>query len=294
LKCKMKSLILLALALTAVLFAGTVVFAANSRVVTLGADLTKPQRTMIASEFNINLGENNTPVIEVTNQEERKYLEGLVPDDVIGNRAISSALVEILPAGQGIKVQAKNITWVTDNMYANALATAKVKDARVLISAPFPVSGTAALTGIFKGFEIATGSTLGESNKKIANEELVRTGELGQEIGKDKAAELILLVKEKIAAEGTRDPARIKQIIINVAGDLNINLDNRQIDDITSLMERISGLNLQAKDLTSQLSGIKGTVERAIGEGEQIKNWLQRIMEALNQLIEQIKSLILG
>lgn len=289
-----QAVVLLPVAVVVVMIVCTVVFAVNSRVITLGADLTGPQRTMITSEFGANLGETDIPVIDVTNQEERKYLEGLVPDDVIGNRAISSALVEILPAGQGIKVQARNITWVTNDMYANALATAKVRDARVLVSAPFPVSGTAALTGIFKGFESATGNSLGESNKKIANEELVKTGELGEEIGKDKAAELILLVKEKVAAEGTQDPVRIKQIIINVAGDLNITLTNRQIDDITTLMQRISGLNLEVKDLTTQLSGLREKVERAIGGGEQLKNWLQRILEAINRLVEQVRSLILG
>lgn len=270
------------------------VIAQDTQVITLGADLTGPQRTMMVSEFGINLAETNVPVVEVTNQEERKYLEGLAPDNVIGNRAISSALVEILPAGQGIKVQARNITWVTDDMYANALATARVKDASVSVSAPFPVSGTAALTGIFKGFETATGRSLGNNDKRIANEELVETGKLGQEIGRDKAARLILLVKERIAAEKTEDPVRIKQIIIEVAGDLNITLNNRQIDDITALMQKISGLNLQVRDLTNQLAELRGEVERVMSKQPQLKSFLQRILDALNRLIEQVRTLILG
>jgi len=289
-----QAFVLLPVSIAAVVIACIVVFAANSRVITLGADLTGAQRTMMVSEFGANLGEADIPVLDVTNQEERNYLEGLVPDAVIGNRAISSALVEILPAGQGIQVQAKNITWATNDMYANALVTAKVRDARVLVSAPFPVSGTAALTGIFKGFETATGDSLGEGYKKIANEELVKTGELGEQIGKEKAAELILRVKEKVTEERTQDPARIRQIIINVAGDLNITLNNQQIDEITALMERISRLNLEVKDLATQLSGIKAKVERTIGEGGQLKNWLQRILESLNRLIERVRSLILG
>jgi len=284
-----QAFVLLPVSIAAVVIACIVVFAANSRVITLGADLTGAQRTMMVSEFGANLGEADIPVLDVTNQEERNYLEGLVPDAVIGNRAISSALVEILPAGQGIQVQAKNITWATNDMYANALVTAKVRDARVLVSAPFPVSGTAALT-----FETATGDSLGEGYKKIANEELVKTGELGEQIGKEKAAELILRVKEKVTEERTQDPARIRQIIINVAGDLNITLNNQQIDEITALMERISRLNLEVKDLATQLSGIKAKVERTIGEGGQLKNWLQRILESLNRLIERVRSLILG
>ena len=39
-------------------------------------------------------------------------------------------------------------------MYINALATAGVKDASVYVTAPFSVSGTPALTGIIKAYEV--------------------------------------------------------------------------------------------------------------------------------------------
>lgn len=267
--------------------------AVDARVITLGADLTGPQKTMVASEFGINPAGNNVPVVEVTNLEERKYLKGLAPDNVVGKRAISSALLEILPTGQGIKVQARNITWVTDDMYANALVTAGVKDVSVLVSAPFPVSGTAALIGIFKGFEMATGRPLGENDKRIANEELAETGKLGREIGQDNAARLILLVKERIAAEKTRDPGLIKQLIIEAAGGLTITLNDRQIDDIAALMQRISGLNLTAGDLATQLTGLRGDVAGAMNR-PQLKSFLQRIFDVLNRVIERVRALVLG
>ncbi|MDT3699889.1 MAG: DUF1002 domain-containing protein [Thermincola sp.] len=108
------------------------------------------------------------------------------------------------------------------------------------------------------------------TTKQVSNEDLVKTGELGEQIGNDKAAELILLVKEQVAAEGTRDPDRIKQIVSEVAGDLKITLNSRQIDDITTLMQS------------------------TIGNGDQLKNWLQRILEVVNRVIEQVRSLILG
>lgn len=269
--------------------------AAEPQVVTFGADLTKAQKSMLASEFGVNLGTAGIPVVEVTNSEERQYLEGLVPEDVLGNRAISSALVEILPANQGVLVETRNITWVTDDMYANALVTAGVRDARIKVTAPFPVSGTAALTGVFKGVEHATGNSLGEQSKKVANEELVRTGNLGQEIGKDRAARLILLVKERVIAEQVTDPDRIRQIIINVAGDLNINLNDRQIDDIIALMQKIKGLDIRLKDLSDQLVGLKTGIEKTITEQQpEVKNWLQRLLDVISRLVEQVRALILG
>ncbi len=278
----------------AILLAVHPVSAAYSRVITFGADLNRAQKSVLASEFGVNLARADVPVVDVTNAEERKYLAGLVPDDVIGYRAISSAMVEMLPEGRGITVETRNINWVTTNMYSNALVTAGVKDARVMVAAPFPVSGTAALTGIFKAVEHATGKSLGDRPKKIANEELVKTGNLGREIGKEKATRLIMLVKERVAAERTRDPERIRQIIINVAGDLNINLNNRQINEITALMQKISGLNLQVKDLTGQLKGLRGEVERAVAKQTEVKGWLQRLLDAINRLVEQIRTLFLG
>ena len=248
----------------------------------------------MASEFGVNLATSEVPVIDVTNTEERKYLLGLVPEDVIGNRAISSALVEMLPTGSGIKVDTRNITWATTDMYANALTTARVKDARIIVAAPFPVSGTAALTGIFKGVEVATGKSLGDRSKTVANEELVATGKLGQEIGRDKATKLILLVKERVAAERPNNSEQIRKTVINVAGDLNINLHNRQIDEITALMQKVNGLKLEVKDISGQLSGLRDEVERAISKRPEAKNLLQRVLDAINRLIEQIRSLILG
>ncbi len=267
--------------------------AAYSRVITFGADLNRAQKSVLAADFGVNPAKADIPVIDVTNAEERKYLGGLVPDNVLGNRAISSAMVEMLPAGQGIKVETRNITWVTTDMYANALATARVKDAHVLVAAPFPVSGTAALTGIFKAVEYATGKSLGDRSKRVANEELVATGNLGREIGKDKAVHLIMLVKERVVAERAGDPEQIRRIIISVAGDLNVKLSNRQIDEIAALMQKISGLNLEVRDITGQLTGLRAEAERAISRRPELKSWFRRLLDIISRLVQQVRALIL-
>lgn len=282
-----------------VIFTGAAVLPAAAqgnaeRVVTLGADLNAADKAKVAQSLGIDLQDAALPVIEVTNQEERKYLQGLVPSKVIGTRAISSAMVDILPAGSGISVNTRNITWVTNDMYANALTTAKVKDAKVTAVAPFPVSGTAALTGIFKAFEVATGQKLDEKSKKVANEELVRMGELGEQIGKEKATQLIMKVKEQVVADKITDPAQIKQIIINVAGDLNINLNAGQIDQLVALMQKIGALNLNIRDVSSQLQDIKLKLDQVIAENQEVKGLLQRILDFLNQLIEQVRAYFTG
>lgn len=184
-------------------------------VVSLGADLTIEQQKQMLDYMNVDRDDIN--LVTVTNEEEAAYLKGTSAEDKIGTRAISSAYVEELEKGKGISVETYNITWVSEDMYANALVTAGVKDARVIAAAPFKVSGTAALTGIIKAFEEITGKKLDEDAKRVANEEMVVTGELGEELGdKKKASELVKRVKEEVVEKGITDREDIKRIILEI------------------------------------------------------------------------------
>lgn len=87
------------------------VLADQYEVVSLGANLDDSQKQEMLKFFGVN--EDDVQLIEVTNQEEREYLEGLVPDAQIGTRAISSAYVKPLSDGEGIMIETKNITWVS-------------------------------------------------------------------------------------------------------------------------------------------------------------------------------------
>ena len=124
--------------------------AAGDMIVTLGENLTTEQKNMLLSEMNV---PTDVKTITVSNAEEHQYLGGYISNALIGTKAISSSSVTFEQAGSGLKVETKNINWVTEDMYINALATAGVKDASVYVTAPFSVSGTAALTGIIKAYE---------------------------------------------------------------------------------------------------------------------------------------------
>jgi uncharacterized protein YpuA (DUF1002 family) len=264
-------------------------FAQDKPVASLGANLTKEQRQEMLDLFHAN--ESDTRIIEVTNQEERTYLEGLVSEDKIGTRAISSAYVEILDEGKGIQVETHNINWVTKEMYANAMVTAGLENARAIAAAPFQVSGTAALTGIIKAFEEATGENLSEEAKKAANEELVTTGKLGEDIGQDKAASLIKEIKERIIKENITDPQQIRNIIIQIAGDLNINITQEQIDQLAGLMERISKLDLNVEKISGQLANISKGLDKVRETIDQNKGLLQQILDAIKNFFAWLADL---
>lgn len=161
---KSKTLRSISIILSFVFIFSSLVYADSDTVVTLGKDLDDAQRKQILELFKVD--EKDITIIEVNNQEERKYLEGVATEGQLGKLTISSAYVELLEEDSGIKVETYNISWVTKEMYANALVTAGVTNAKVIAAAPFPVSGTGALTGILKAFEQATGEKISEEQKR--------------------------------------------------------------------------------------------------------------------------------
>jgi uncharacterized protein YpuA (DUF1002 family) len=266
-------------------------YADNTIVVTLAKDLNEAQREQILKLFNVS--KETTQIIEVNNEEERAFLEGIAPEEQIGKITISSAYVEVLEKGSGIEVETYNISWVTKDMYRNALVTAGVKDAKVIAAAPFAVSGTGALTGILKAFEQATGKKINTEQKRVANEEVIKTGELGEKIGKERATELIKEVKEKVIEKGAKGSKEIKKIIIDIAGRLDINLSAEQIESISKLMEKINRLNLNTEEIKNQLKGIGEKIDKTLKDNEQVKSLLQRIIDAIknffNSLFNRLK-----
>jgi uncharacterized protein YpuA (DUF1002 family) len=119
----------------------------------------------------------------ITNADERKYLEGYVDESLIGTKSISCVYIEVTDEGSGLDVTTNNITWCAPEMYVNALATAGITDAKVIVAAPFDVSGTAALTGVYKAYEDITGQKLDENAKLVGTQELGVTADLANEIG---------------------------------------------------------------------------------------------------------------
>lgn len=257
----------------------------NQIVVSLGKDLTSEQRKQMLNQFGV---DESVKIIEVTNEEEREYLGEYIDEKLIGTRAISSVYVEKLPEGEGISVESNNITWVTNDMYRNALVTAGIKDAKIKVSSPFQVSGTAALTGIIKAFEDITGEEITEIEKKIASEEIAKTATLGNEIGQEKAEELINSIKIYIINNDIKSKGSIKKVTEEIAEDLGIELTKDQIDEIVSLMKGISKLNLDIDQIKDQLKDISGKIDKIAEQNIEIRSFLQRILDTIINFFNQL------
>lgn len=254
-------------------------------VVSLGKNLSQEQRREMLSLFGV---DESAKIIEVTNEEEREYLGEHIDEKLLGTRAISSVYVEKLPEGEGITVDSRNITWVTNDMYRNAVITAGIKDAKIMVASPFQVSGTAALTGVIKAFEDITGEEITEIEKKVASEEIAKTATLGSEIGQEEAEELVSSIKMYIVKNNIKSKGSIKKVVEEIAEDLGIELTKEQMDQIVSLMRGISKLNLDIDQIKGQLQDISGKIDKITEQNIEIRSLIERILDAITNFFNKL------
>lgn len=227
--------------------------------VTMGADLTDAQREAVYADFGIEQG--SVKELSVTNAEERAYLEELVPDRKIGSVALSCIFITTLEEGAGLQLEIHNINYCTEQMYVNALTTAGITDAKVVVSAPFPVSGTGALTGAYKAYEDITGIALNDLAKAVGAEELVVTGELAEYIGSDDAAEIINELKGMLDQTTAMSDAQVKAEIQSLAAMYQVSLTDKQVEQVLSLVRKLEGLDPEA--LQQKLTSLAKTAQTA-------------------------------
>ena len=217
--------------------------------VVLGANLSAEQRAQVFSDFGLLPGV--VPELTVTIEEERAHLQGLVPDSVIGTRSISSIYIMTTAPGTGLDITVNNINWLTEAIYVNALVTAGITDARVIITAPVPVSGTAALTGIYKAFQDITGEPLPEEAMLAGIEEAIITGNIAAALGDDEQIAALMNELKLILAEvRTMSDAEVRDEIRRLAREHNISLTSEQVEEILGLARRLQNLDLGALEGT--------------------------------------------
>jgi uncharacterized protein YpuA (DUF1002 family) len=159
-----------------------------------------------------------------------------------------------------------------------------------MATAPVPVSGTAALVGIFKSFEELTGKKVTASVERTAAQELIATGNLGEKVGKEKAAVLVERAKEMITAKPTVTRDEVTKIIEQSAKEQNLTLSKQDKEQLTDLMMKIKLLNIDVKQLQSQLKNFTPNTPQPAQPGE--KSLFSRILEFLKTLFSKFFSFV--
>lgn len=253
--------------------------AGQSRAV-IGADLTDEQVGRAYSLLGVEQG--TVSELKVSNAEEREYLSGVVDESVIGTKSISCVYIEVLPEGSGVDVSTQNITWCSEDMYINALVTSGISDAKVVVAAPWEVSGTAALTGIYKAYEDISGEQLNELAKLAGTKELVVTAELADEIN---SYDALMIVNEiKLILEETKQMTdeQVAQEIRTIAAEYNVSLTDGQIEQLVSLCRSLEKLN------TDELKAKVESVQKTVKDIAEAKDKAGRFVDSVKSVIKSV------
>lgn len=253
-------------------------------IVTLGENLTDQQKKTLLNEMGV---DETTEIVYVSNKEEHQYLGNYMSKADIGTRALSSSKITLAEKGAGLTVQTNNITKISEAMYANALVTAGVEDADIYVTAPIPVSGTAALTGLIKAYEITADIQIPEEQKQVANEEMVRTSELSQKFGAEDAAELMTRIKEELAKNPVQSEADLRDLIQRIAKELGLTLTDEELNGLVSLFMRMKDLNINWDNVQDQISKIRDNLGEFLSR-EETQTFIAKILDFIKQIIEII------
>ena len=264
----MKKRILSSIVLGLALAVGCVMpaMADSRRVVTLGADLTQDQQNTMLKYFGVSA--DSVDIIYINNNDEREHLGSYVPLEQIGTKTFSCALVAPTNKG-GIQVKTANLSWVTCNMIASTLSTSGVTNCQVVAASPFEVSGTGALTGVIMAYETASDVTLDTNKKELANEELVTTGNLADEVGQSKATAVINETKLQVIENNVTDIDEITNIVNNVSNNYNVTISQDQSDEIAALMQKIAQQEYDITQLKATLERVQANVAGDAGASEE-------------------------
>lgn len=285
----MKKWLSLLLVMT-MLCAGTIqAQAAGTGVLALGADLSADQRATVLSEMGITEAEAASyETVTITNDMEHQYLDASLGASVVGTHSLSSVLLIPQESGAGLNVETHNINYCTISMYRNALLTAGVEDAKVIVAAPSPMSGTAALVGAVKAYETYSGTTVSDSVLETAADELVLTGQLSEDLDSEKISDLIAYLKQQIAENHLDDPDKLADLVRQAAEEMGITLTDEQVSQIVDLLLKLSKLDIdpdklakQAKELYNKLESLGITVDK-----EKVGNFITNFVSSIWELIQ--------
>lgn len=258
----------------------------DDTIVTLGESLSASQRDWVLERVEAPAGIE--PII-TTAADEEKYLGDAVPQAQRGGGMYSSARIK-LTDGTGLDIKTENVTWVTEDMYANALVTAGVTDADIYITSPIRVTGTSALTGIMKAYDqtaAETGIQLSEERKDLAQEELAVTSEIGKTVGQEDVAGLMNEIKAAIANQAPETNIEIRDIVIQVLNQNNVQLSDTQLTQLTTLFENMQQANLDWGAISNGLQGAGQDVQ-AFLETEEVQGFFARLFEALSNFFKSL------
>lgn len=257
--------------------------------VSFGADLSADEKATVMNLMGITEADlANYKVGQITNEDERNYLGGYLDSSIIGTRALSSVIVIVGEEGTGINVETKNISYCTSGMYTNALVTAGIEDAKVIVAGPFEITGTAALVGAMKAYAELTGQEISAESMDTAVNELVVTSQVAEDLESEDIEELMAYVKEQVVERGLDNEEAIGEILDQGAEELGVNLTDTEREAIVGVMKKVSKLDLDVDTMKQQAGEIFDKLEDMGIDKEQARSFIQKLLDAIKDFFDSL------
>lgn len=253
----------------------------------LGADLSEEQKSTVLSIMGISPEQlEDYDVVYVTNAEEHQYLDSYISSSQIGSKAWSSIVIVEREEGSGLNISTTNINYCTVGMYKNALTTAGVTDADIIIAGPSNISGTAALVGVFKAYQQMTGDAVAENVVDAAVNELVITGQLEDSIeglSDEEVEEFIAYIKSVIAENDLSDEGEINEVIDEACQKYGVTLSEQERQQIVDLLLKITSLGIDLDGVVDYAKSLYDSYKNGDGTGNasSTNGWFSKLFSGM-------------
>lgn len=260
----------------------------------LGADLSEEQKSTVLSIMGISPEQlENYDVVYVTNAEEHQYLDAYISSTQIGSKAWSSIVIVEREEGSGLNISTTNINYCTVGMYKNALTTAGVTDADIIIAGPNNISGTAALVGVFKAYQQMTGDAVAENVVDAAVNELVITGQLEdfiEGLSDEEVEEFIAYIKSVIAENDLSDEGEINEVIDEACRKYGVTLSAQERQQIVDLLLKITSLGIDLDGVVDYAKSLYDSYKNGDGMGNASSEngWLSKLFSGLKDWFSKL------
>ena len=167
-------------------------------------------------------------------------------------------------------------------MYVSALSTAGISDAEIIVAAPFEVSGTAALTGIYKAYEYLTGESLTEDVKQISTEELTVTGDLSDIIGSEEATAIISELKLILDETKNMSDEELRNTVTEIAASYGVALDESEMNMVIELCRKLEGLDVDS--IMSSVQNLQQTFQKISDTKDKVEGFAGKVAEFISNV----------
>ncbi|MGA2675773.1 MAG: DUF1002 domain-containing protein [Methanobacterium sp.] len=270
------------------------IYAASGFVITFGEATNSNQvwKDSVLSYFQSHTDKNvsNATTKVITASEVNIISQNISGVTYQPNQIVSCAMVDLsYTQGIDVVVDTSNITLVTPLMYENALRSTGINNGYVVVTSPVPATGESALTGVLESYEIAVGTNIPADAQKAATEVIYTQTQISNQTGQspDKIANLFEQAQKQVQSKNLQDPSQIKVIVINVANSMNINLTDQQAQQIANALSDSQKAQGDLSNFKTQLQNVSQQSSQSNSIIDQIKNYLNSVINYLMSLIGQ-------